>query len=55
MNFISINSIFHIDSEYIILESYDIFWFSDFTELRLLVKVNALTLTFDFSLSNLRS
>ena len=47
-SYISINFILSLVSKYI-------FWFSDFTELRLLVKVNALTLTFDFSLSNPRS
>ena len=53
-NSISINFISSLVSKYIIFVMFWHFWFSDFTEHRLLVKVNALTLTFDFSLSNPR-
>ena len=54
-NSISINSIFFSSFEiYNFSNLVTPFWFSDFTEHLLLVKVNALTLTFNFYPSNLR-
>ena len=53
-NYILINSIFSLVSKYIIFVIIWLCLISDFIEHLLLVKVNALTLTFDFSLSNLR-
>ena len=52
MNFISIISIFSLVFEYIIFIIFNPFLLSDFIESQLLVKVNALTLTFDISKKN---